>query len=95
MRHPNEDQPQDLLPKMVIQKSNASPVPQKTPLTKSNYEPVAQHIRSRVPHTVDHPPPRVSKSPDTGRINRHTRSQTAAIANVITPYKAARRKNSA
>ena len=90
MRCTNKDQPQDLLPRVVIQKSMPNPVPQNIPSTKSNYEPVAQRTRSRVTHTVDKPPPRVIKSPDTGPIARRTGSQTAAMENVINPDQAAK-----
>ena len=92
MRCPNEYQPHDVPPRVVIQKPNASPLPTKVPSTKINYEPVARHTRSRVPHTVDHPPPRMSKTQDTGTISRRMRSQTAAMANVITPAKASKRR---
>ena len=91
MRRPSKDQPQDLLPRVVIQTSNASLLPPKVPLTKINYEPVAQCTCSRVPHTVEQPPPRGIKSPDTGPISRLAQSQTAAMANVITPAQAVKR----
>ena len=92
MRCPNKDYTQDLLPRVVIQKPNASLSPQKVPLTNNDYEPVARCTRSRVPKTVDQPPPRVSKSPDTGTIARHKKSQTATMDNVITPAQAAKRR---
>ena len=41
---------------------------------------------------MDQPPQRVSKKPDTGPISRRTQSQTAAMANVITPAQAAQRQ---
>ena len=85
-----KDQPQDLLPRAVIQKPNASPSTPKIPSTKDNYEPVARRTRSRVPHTVDLPHPRLNKSTDIGPISRRTRSQTTATANVITPSQAAK-----
>ena len=59
MHRPTKDQAQDLFPRVVIQKRNTSLSTPKVPSTKNNYEPVAQHTRSRVPHTVDPPPPRV------------------------------------
>ena len=92
MRRPNEDQPQDVPPRVVIQKSNASPLPTNVPSTKSNYEPVSKRTRYRVPHTVDPPPPRVSKKQDTGPISRRTQSQTAAMTNIITPSQAAKQR---
>ena len=92
MRHPTKDQPQDLLPRVVIQKPNASPSTPTAKSTKDNYEPVARQRRSRVPHTVDPPPPRVNKSTDIGPISRITISQTAATANIITPSQAAKRR---
>ena len=88
MRPPHEDQPQDVPPMVVIQKPNASPIPTMVLSTTSNYEPVAQHTRYKVPHTVDQPPPRVNKTPVTGPIARRTRSQTAAMVNLITPAQA-------
>ena len=91
MRCPNKYQPQDAPPRVVIQKSTAAPVPTKVTSTKSNYEPVERRTRSRVPHTVDQPPPRVRKTKDTGPIARHTQSQTAATANAITTAQAAKR----
>ena len=72
MRRPHEDLPQDVPPRVVIQKPNASPIPTKVPSTISHYEPVARCTRSRVPQTVDQTPPRVSQTPDTGPISRHT-----------------------
>ena len=92
MRCPNEYQPQDVPPRVVIQKPNASPLPTKVPSTKSNNKPVARRTRFRVPHTMDQPPPRVSKTQDTGPISRRTRSQTAVLDNVITPAQAAKRR---
>ena len=92
MLRPKKDQPQDLLTRLVIHKPNASLSPQNVPLTKNDYKPVARHTRSRVPHTVDHSPPRVSKSTYTGPISRRTQSQTAAMANVITRSQAAKRR---
>ena len=89
---PHEDRPPDAPPRVSIPKTNAYPIT--TPLTSitSQYEPVAQHTRSRFPHTVDHPPPRVNKTPDTAPITRHTRSQTVAMANVIAPAQASQRQ---
>ena len=92
MRCPTKDQPQDLLPRVVIQNPNAFPSTPKVPSTKANYEPVARRTRSRVPHTVDPPHPRVNKSTDIGHIARRTRSQTTATANVITPAQAAKQR---
>ena len=92
MRRPNKDQPQDVSPRVVIHKSNAYPVPTEVTSTNSNYEPVAQRTRSRVPHTVYPPPPRVSKTQDTVPITRRTRSQTTSMANVITTAQAAKRR---
>ena len=85
MHRPTKDQAQDLFPRVVIQKRNTSLSTTKVPSTKNNYEPVAQHTRSRVPHTVYQPSPRVRKSIYIGPIARHTISQTAVTANVITP----------
>ena len=92
MRRPKKYQPQDLLPRVVIQKPNASPSPPNVPLTKNNYEPVSLRTRSRFLHTVDQPPPRVIKSPDTGPISRRTRSKTSAMSNIITPAQAAKQQ---
>ena len=88
MHRPNKDQPQDVPPRVVIQKSNASPVPTQVPSAKINYEPIARRTSSRVPRTVDQPPPRVRKTQDIGPISRCTRSQTTVVANVITPDQA-------
>ena len=88
MCRPHEDPPQDVPPRLVIQKPNASPIPTTVPSTISHYEPVARLTRSRVPQTVDQPPPRVIQTPDTGPISRRTQSQTAALASVITPAQA-------
>ena len=90
MCRPNKNQTQDLIPRVVIQKPNASLSPPKVPLTKNDYEPVAQHTSSRVPHTVDQPPPRVKKLIDTGPIARGTWSKTAFMSNVITSAQAAK-----
>ena len=61
------------------------------PSTKEQYELVAQHNRSKVPHTVDPPPPRVDKATDLRTIDQSTRSQTTAMENVITPEQADKR----
>ena len=53
---------------------------------------VAQRTRPIIPHTVDQPPPRVKKTPDIGPISRRMRSQTSAMANVITSSQAAQRQ---
>ena len=92
MRRLHEDQPQYVPPRVVINNPNASPIPTTVTSTTSNYEPFARRTRSRVPQTLDQPPPRVSKTPDTGPIARCTRSQTAAMANVITLAQAAQRR---
>ena len=94
MRCHNKYQPQDVPPRVVIQKSNISLLPKKLPSTKSSYEPVALHTRSRVTHNVDQPPPRAIKTQDTGPIARLTRSQTAAMTNVITPSQVDKRRYS-
>ena len=82
MCRPHEDQPQDIPPRVVIQKPNASPIPTTVPSTISHYEPVSRRTRSRVPQTVDQPTPRVSQTTNAGLISRHTRSHTAALASV-------------
>ena len=89
MRSPNENRPPDAPPRVAIPKPNASPIPIPVPSIRSQYEPVARHTRSRVTQTMDQPPPRVNKTPDTAHISRCTRSQTAAMAIVITPAQAA------
>ena len=81
IRRPHEYQPQDVPPRVVIKKPDASPMPPTAPSTISHYEPFALRTRSRVPQNVDQPPPRVSQTPDTGPIARRTRSQTAALVN--------------
>ena len=88
MCRPHEDQPPDVPPRVAIPKTNAYPITTPLPSITSQYEPVAQHTRSRFPHTVDHPPPRVNKTPGTAPITRHTRSQTVEMANVIAPAQA-------
>ena len=92
MRRPHEYRPPEAPPRVSIPKPNASPIP--TPLTSSTsqYEAVARRTSSRFPRTVDQPPPRVNKTPDTAPIARRTRSQTAAMAIVVTPYQAAQRR---
>ena len=95
MRRPHEDQPQDVPPRFVIQKPDASPIPSMAPSTISHDEPVALRTRSRVPQIVDQPPPRVIQTPDTGPIARLTRSQTAALASIITPAQAYQRRYTA
>ena len=85
-------QPHDLLTRVVIQKPNVSPSTPKIPSTKEHYEPVARRTRSKVPHTVDLPPPRVAKATDLRPIARRTRSQTTSTDNVITPAQAAKRQ---
>ena len=92
MRRPTKDQPQDLLPRVIIHKPNAYPSTPQLPSTNNTYEPVAQHTRSRFPHTVDPTPPRVNKSTDIGPIFRRTRSQTTATANVISTFQVAKRR---
>ena len=71
--------------------SYASPIPTPVPYITIQYEPVARRTRSISPQTVDHPPPRVNKTPDTAPIYRRTSSQTAAMASVTTPSQAAQR----
>ena len=92
VRRPREDPPQDVPPRVVMQKPNASPIPTTVPSTISHYEPVTQRTRPRVPQTVDQPPPRVIQSPDTGHNSRRTQSQTAALDSVITPAQSAQRQ---
>ena len=92
MRHTHEDRPRDVPPRVAIKKPNASPIQTTVPSITSQYEPVAQRTRSKVPQTVDQPPPRVKNTPDTGPISRHTRSKTAALDSVITPAQAAQRR---
>ena len=88
-------QPQDVPPRVEIQKTNALLILTTVPYITSQYEPVARHTRSKVPQTADQPPPRVNKKLDTGTIARLTRSQTAALASVITPAQAAKRQYAA
>ena len=92
MRRPHEYQPQDVPQRVAIQMTKASPIPTTVPSITSQYEPVARGTRSKVPETVDQPPPRVNTTPDTGPIARRTLSQTAALASVITPDQAAQRR---
>ena len=92
MQRPHEDQPPDAPPRVAIPKPNASPIPTPLPSITSQYEPVARHTRSRFPHTLYQPPPRVNKTPDTALIGRRTRSQTAAMASVNTTSQAAQRQ---
>ena len=92
MHRPTTFQPHALLPRVVIQKPNVSPSAPKMPTTKEHYEPVSRHTRSKVPHTVDPPPPRVEKATDLGPIARRTQSQTTATANVITTIQAAKQQ---
>ena len=92
MRRPHEDQPPDAPPRVVILKPNASPIPTPVPSITSQYEPVARRTRSISPQTVDQPPQRVHKTPDTAPIASCTRSKTAAMASVITPAQAAQRR---
>ena len=84
IRRPATIQLHSLLPRVVIQTPNASPLAPKIPSTKEHYEPVARCTRSKVPHTVEPPPPRVSKATDLRPISRRTRSQSTTTANVIT-----------
>ena len=91
MRRQATVQPHALLPRVVIQTSNTAPSAPRVPPTKEKYEPVAQHTRSKVPHTVDPPPPRVDNTTDLGPIAWRTRSQNTAMSNVITPAQAAKR----
>ena len=90
MRRPAKVQPEDLLPRVVIYKPNALPSSPTILSIKENYEPVERHTRSKVPHPVDPPPPRVSKATYLRPISRHTRSQRTAINNLITPAQAAK-----
>ena len=90
MRHHATVQPHALLPRVVIQTPNAYPSASRVPSAKEQYEPVAQRTRSKVPHNVDPPPPRVDKATDLGPIAWHTRSQTTAMSNVITPSQVAK-----
>ena len=92
MRRMTTVQPQDLLTRVVIQKPNASPSEPNIPSTKEHYEPVARRTRSKFPHTVEPPPPRVTKATDLGTIARHTRSQTTVTAHVITPAQEAKQQ---
>ena len=85
-------QPQDLLSRVVIQTPNASSSTLTMPSIKENYKPVKQRTRSKVPHTMDPPPPRVNKSTYLRSFFRRTRSQNTATANVITPAPANKRQ---
>ena len=92
MYRPHEDRPQDVPPRVVIQKPNASPIPTTVPPITSQYEPVARCTRSKVPQTADQPPPSVNNTPATGNIARRTRYQTATLDSVITSSKAAQQQ---
>ena len=92
MCHPHEDQPPYAPPRVSIPKPNAPPIPTPLPSSTSQYETVAQHTRSRSPHTVDQPSPRLNKTPATVPIAMRTHSQTAAMASVITPSQAAQQQ---
>ena len=52
MRRPHKYQPQDVPPRVVIQKPNASPIPTTVTSTIIHYEPVALRTMYRVPQTV-------------------------------------------
>ena len=88
MRRPENFQPHSLLPMVVTQTPNASPSAPNIPSTKEHYDLLSQRTRSKVPHTVDPPIPRVDNATDLGPIARCTQSQTTAMANVITPAQA-------
>ena len=92
MRCPTTVQPEALLPRVFIHKPNTSPSAPKIPSNKEHYDPIAQQTRSKVPHTVELPPPRVDKATDLGPISRRMRSQTTATANVITPAQASKQQ---
>ena len=92
MCRPHEYRPQDVPPRVAIQKSNSSPIYTTVPSITSQYEPVARRTSSKFHQTVDQTPPRVNKTPDTGPIARHTRSKTYALASVITPAQAAQQQ---
>ena len=92
MRRPTTVQTHALLPGVVIQKPNVSLSAPKIPSTKEHYELEARRTRSKVPHTVDPPPPRVDKATDLGPMARYMRSQTTATANVITPAQASKQQ---
>ena len=92
MRRPARVQPQDLIPRVVIQKPNASPSSPTIPSIKEKYETVARQTRSKVPHPVDPPPPRVSKARDLRPIDRRTRSQTTSTTNLINPAQVAKQQ---
>ena len=91
MCRPHEDRPQDVPPRVAIQKPNASLTSTMVASITIQYEPVARRTRFKVSQTVDQPPPRVNRTPDTGLIVRHMHSQTAALASVVTPSQAAQR----
>ena len=79
MCRPETVQHHALLPRVVIQTPNISPSAPNIPSTKEHHEPVARHTRSKVPHTLDPPTPRVDNATDLGPIARCTRSQTIAM----------------
>ena len=62
MRSQATVKPHSSFPRVVIQTPNAAPSAPRVKSTKEQYEPVARHTRSKVPHTVDPPPPRVDKA---------------------------------
>ena len=92
MRCPQENRPQDVPPRVVIKKTDASPISPTVSSTISHYEPVARRTSSRVPQTVDQPPPRVSQTPDTRPIAILMRSKTDALASIITPAQVAQQR---
>ena len=91
MRRPLEDQPPDTLPRVVIPKPHASPIPTLQLSIASQDELIAWHTSSMFP-TMELPPPRVNKKTDTAPIAARTRSQTTAMASVITPSEASQRQ---
>ena len=90
MHCPETVQPHALLPKLVIHMPNVDPSATKIPSIKEQYEPVTQRTRSKVPHNVDPPPPRVDNTIDLGPIAWRTRSQTTDMVNLINPPQAAK-----
>ena len=91
MRRPQEDRPPNLPPRVVIPKPPSTPILIPQLSIASQDEPIARRTRSRFP-TVDCPPPRVNKKPDTAPISRRTRSQTASMASVINPLQASQQQ---
>ena len=86
MRRLTNVKPQDLLPRVVIHKPNASTSAPKIPSIKEHYKPVSQRTWSKFPYTVDSPPPMVAKATDLGPITRRTRSQNTATAKLRTRH---------